>query len=138
MGGWSPVSISMVIRFVFPISSLLFENISGKQSHSSSYFCAVSSSIGLLFSFTFLCLLTSARLHKMCDFGGTGNDPLFFGTQFLYFLLSFDFFYFEDFIFFFHFFLCKSNYSPSQDVTMVYIAKIKKYNMGYVPFLLFS
>ena len=76
--------ISIVIKLVFPISLLLFENISVKQSQSSSNFCAVSSSIGLLFSFTFLCLLTSARLHEKSDFRGTGNDALFFGTQFLY------------------------------------------------------
>ena len=84
MGGWSPVSISIVIRLVLPISSLFFEKTSGKSLHNSSNCCMVSSITSLLCSFTFLCALTSTGEQMKSDFGGTGKNPFFFGTQFLY------------------------------------------------------
>ena len=120
IGGWPPVSMSIVMRLVLPISLLFFEKTSGKCSQSSSNFSAVSSPVGLLFNFTFLCLLTSAGLHIKSDLGGIGSRyPVSVS------LLAHYFFYFEDFIFFIAFFLCKSNYSSFQNIAVVYIAKVK-------------
>ena len=57
--------MSIVIRFILPMSSLFFEKTSGKRSQSSSNLCAVSSEMGLLFNFTFLCALTFGDIAMM-------------------------------------------------------------------------
>ena len=52
------------------MSLLFFEKTSGKRSQSSSNLCAVSSEMGLLFNFTFLCALTPAGEQRKSDFSG--------------------------------------------------------------------
>ena len=60
MGGLSPVSISIVIKGVFPMSSGPFENMSSYSSHSLINCCLYLSGTFASSNTTFLCLSTSA------------------------------------------------------------------------------